>query len=176
MGLTQEDGTVTEKLTSLVEAYGSPGWKMILGNTITESYSPIIKELNLGKATRNQVEEKFRNWGADGDVLQKCMGFYISAANEAGISLSPHILTTETRGRPKGSRTRKKSKQEEINQNGESPSGLPASGAAKFSFPILGQGSATIYVPEGITSEDWAMVDTMMKAFIARKEKGGGKV
>lgn len=171
LSMTDENGKVTEKLTQLVDAHGSENWKMLLGNSIKESYFPIIGDLNLEKATRNQLEEKFRDWGADGDVLQKCMAFYISAVTEAGMAISPHVLASETRGRPKGSKT-KKPKERGDEQENETLAQPTVPGIAKFSFPIPGLGSATIYVPEGITTDDWTMVNSMMEAFIKRKAKG----
>lgn len=169
LALIQENGTTTAKLNELVEAYQTPQWKPLLSQFMGEAYSPILGDLNLQKATRIQVEEKFRTWGAQGDVLTKCMAFFIAAMTEAGVTLSPHIRV-ETRGRPKGSRTLKTPK-EQLNE--EKPDVPIQPGTVRFSLPIPDKQTGMIQLPTDLAIEDWEMIDSMIRAYIQRKEKKG---
>jgi len=166
LALIEENGTTTTKLNELVDAYETPQWKPVLSKMMTEAYSPILGELNLQKATKSQVEEKFRTWGAQGDVLNKCMAFFIAAMTEAGVTLSPHIRV-ETRGRPKGSRTIKPPK-----EPGEEKPDVPTQpGTVRFSLPIPDKPTGMIQLPTDVALEDWEMIDSMIRAYIQRKEK-----
>jgi hypothetical protein len=169
LGLIEDAGTTNEQLTKLVNAYDSPGWKDELSDLIFTKYSDIIGNLNIDIATPAQVDEKFKAKGADGQVLQKCVGFYVAALVNAGVSFSPYIMN---RPRAKADRGRVKIKRREngngMQDPGEEP---PSSGMVRFAFPIPGKQSANIYVPAEITEDDWNMIDAMVAAYIQRKEK-----
>lgn len=54
-------------------------------------------------ATYQQLEELFYdNSGVDGDVRRKCIKFFTSLAQEAGVQLSPHITKKVRMGRGSG--------------------------------------------------------------------------
>ena len=168
--LTEDSGKTTESLKAVVEEYETNEWPDALKNlVVTDGYSNLLNGINIQSATRAQLEEKFRNVGAEGQVLQKCVAFYVGAVLQAGIKLSPYILERKRRGRTKGTtrqdRTLLKNQTED-----ETP---PVAGTVKFAFPIPGKASATIFVPGDLAAEDWQMVDSMVRAYIQRTEKKG---
>lgn len=172
-GLIDEADQTTDKLRELVSVYDTPEWQATLGGAVSEAYKNLTGRIDLPSATRGEVEERFRAQSADGDVLRKCVAFYVAAATAGGISLSPHIIA-ERRGRPVQARGKSKKTKEEskVNDLGGSED-EPQAGRIKVNLPLPSNPSTTltIVVSEDITVEDWAMVDTTMRTFIEKKRK-----
>lgn len=169
--LIGENGTSTDALKQLVEAFGTDQWQAWLGNMIRNAYYPVITDLNLSNATPQMLEEKFRAWGAEGEVLAKCVNFYVAAMLDANEILSPHIIN---RPRARGERGRgrpRKARQERFSEEEESTDAQAHAGTVRFAFPIPNKLPATIYLPADLTTEDWEMVDSMIRAYIQRSQK-----
>lgn len=170
LDMINEKGKPTDRLIRLRNAYDTTDWQPTLTEVIYDAYRPLIDNLNLERATPAQLDEKFKKAGADGEVLEKCVAFYVAAMRAAGAPLSPYILNRprkrpERRGRPKKAQTE--------NGTGETPEESVGTigSSVKFSFPIPSRGTATFFVPAELTIEDWQMVDTMMRAYIERRKK-----
>jgi hypothetical protein len=167
--LIADDGRADDTLRAIVEEYETNEWPDALKNlVVTDGYDDLLGGLNIQNATRAQLEEKFRTAGAEGEVLKKCVAFYIGAALHSGIKLSPYILEKRKRGRPKSMSNRERSSTKR-----ESDDGTPVAGTVKFAFPIPGKPAATIFVPADLSTDDWAMIDSMIRAYIQRTEKKG---
>lgn len=170
--LIEETGRTTDKLRQLVETYDTPQWKGNLTNAIFDAYRDLIGDLNLGVATPAQLEEKFKSRGAEGQVLQRCVAFFIAALTNAGVTFSPHISmkprARSDRGRGRYKRLRPENSGEEV---ADEP--LIQTGTVRFCFPIPDKPAATLHLPSDLTTEDWEMVESMIRAFIQRKEKAG---
>ncbi len=172
LGLIEEGGRTTEKMVPLVKAYDTSEWQEALSNVIFDAYGELTGDLNLDVATPAQLEEKFRLRGAEGEVLQKCFTFYVTAVRHAGVTLSPHIVN-RPRARAERGRSRSRRLPESAAENGavaEVPS--PQAGTVRFAFPIPAKVPATILVPADLESEDWEMIDSMIRAYIERRRKG----
>jgi len=64
---------------------------------VTSSYDFVFtSELDLQKATTNQVEELFSAEGLQGETRRKAFGFFLALTKDAGIKLSPHIKPPRT--------------------------------------------------------------------------------
>ncbi len=177
LGLTEDGGRTTEKLDRLVKAYGTPEWAVALSEVIAGAYRPVVGELNLQTATPALVNERFRAWGAEGTALPACVAFYIAAVKSAGVPISPHIVA-RARARPERGRGRPR---RAAAPGGDVP-GLSvsvgdtlavtdAAGTVRFSFPIPGKAAVTLFLPSDLTDRDWEMVNTMVGAYIKRREK-----
>jgi len=83
-------GTPSPKLNKLVHAEGSER-KKVLREILLSSYPFLFKAFELQKATGREIEEKFVAAGASGDTVRRCVAFFISAAQEAQIPLSPFL-------------------------------------------------------------------------------------
>lgn len=168
--LIGEDGKTDDALNSIVTEYETNEWPDSLKNlVVNDGYNDLIGGLNVQIATRAQLEEKFRTAGADGEVLRKCVAFYIAAALAAGIKLSPHILERKKRGRARTIGNRERSPAKNDNEDGITP----IAGTVKFAFPIPGKPAATIFVPADLGDDDWQMIDSMIRAYIQRSAKKG---
>lgn len=107
MGLTTELGHPTSLLTSLVHSEG-PQRTAAMKAVLTKCYPFLFDSFDLKSATPRMMEEQFAEQGASGGTLDKCMLFFIAAARDAGIELSPHMRVQRgpraARSRPRNGR------------------------------------------------------------------------
>lgn len=92
LGLTDEKGVPQSSLQSLISSIGDPvayeeEWKKVF----LSAYAKIISDLDLSKATPDELKDKFRAFGYGGDTLRKCHVFFIAAADAGGVQLAPHL-------------------------------------------------------------------------------------
>jgi hypothetical protein len=170
--LLDDNNFATQELSKVVKAFGSAEWQETFADILVGAYSELIGDLNLDVATFGQLQDRFKTWGAEGQVLQKCISFYLSATTNVGWTISPHISNRERARSERTPRTRSKRVQlvddEQRESNGSSENVL---GSVRFSFPIPGKSTAGISLPSDLVTEDWEMIDTMIRAYIARKNK-----
>lgn len=89
--LIDADGRPTDALRGLVEAIGTDDWPNALGGILRASY-PDIFDVTLEKASSQEFNDKFRaTYQAEGDTFRKATTFFLKAAREAGIPLSPYL-------------------------------------------------------------------------------------
>lgn len=165
LGLTSENDETTEAFQKLVAAYDTEAWHEMFQEVLTNAYRGIIGDLNLEKATADQLNEKLRATGAESSVLQKCAYFYVSALEDAGVKVSP-FLKGKPRGRPpkprgrtiraKGASTRTIGVQE----------AMPAVDTEALSVPLPGGRRVTLKLPEAITKAEWETVWPVVKAYV----------
>ncbi len=167
--LLDDNGYTTDSLRSVVKSFGSPEWSDNFGDVVSAAYADVIGDLNLDAATFGQLAERFKTRGAEGLVLQRCISFYISATNSAGWTISPHIASRERNRPERASRKRPKRslmKDDELTP----PDEIQQRGSVRFAFPIPGKSTANIILPADLSNEDWQMIDTMIRAYISRKQ------
>jgi hypothetical protein len=90
LALVDENGHPSPKLALLVKSEGADHQKH-LREVLVGAY-PFLRDpsFDLKTATHNQLAEQFGKV-ASGDTVRKCMTFFIPAAKEAGLELSPFI-------------------------------------------------------------------------------------
>jgi hypothetical protein len=90
-GLISDAGVPDSALEFLAE--GPADEKKQQLRTLLESAYPSLlgSDFPLDRATHQQLQEAFIALGASGDTLRKCQAFFIAAAEDAGITISPHI-------------------------------------------------------------------------------------
>ena len=88
--LVDDDGRPTEDLEHLAGLEGDER-RAALTTLLRRHYPPVFA-LDLPRATRAQFREAFRSFGAKEGVLAKCEAFFIQAAQDAGLELSPYVL------------------------------------------------------------------------------------
>lgn len=92
LGLISSDGEPHQRLRKLVAALDTDQWATELRQVIETAYAPLLT-LDLEKASATQFNERFRaSYRAEGETARKCMTFFLQAAREAGISLSPFLV------------------------------------------------------------------------------------
>jgi len=109
--LIDETGRPTNYLKETV-AVDEGQRSQTLGICIRRGYPEFfLDNFELGTATLGQLEQAFRERGASGSTVMKCVQFFTALAEEAGLELSPHIRNAKpTRSRAKSSTTPKRRK------------------------------------------------------------------
>jgi len=92
LGLIGDDGRPTMHLERLAHSQGEE-YKQVLATILRENY-PLAFQLPLERATQAQLREIFKAYTSKETVLNKCVVFFVQAAQDAGIELSQHILRT----------------------------------------------------------------------------------
>lgn len=83
-----------------------------------DAYEPLFA-LDLEKATLNQIQDTIKHYGVSGTTLEKAVRFFISAAQYAGVKLSPHVASKKGPGSTTGLK-KKATKQKPREENGNS--------------------------------------------------------
>lgn len=106
--LIDHNGKPKDSLEQLVAASGGER-RSILEGILRNAY-PNVFQLDLVRASTQEFREKFREFTAKEDVVNKCQAFFRQAAEDAGVELSPYIVErTKATGHP---RRRRKPKAE----------------------------------------------------------------
>ncbi len=107
MGLLNQDDTPSEQLARLANSTGVDR-EIVLRNILRSTYPSLFSNgFNLEKATAQQIREQFEGLGVSGDTVRKCIAFFISAAKDAKIELSPFIGNVQRGPRPLRQRTKR---------------------------------------------------------------------
>ena len=89
--LVKASGHPTERLSRLVEAEGAER-KAVVREMIQSSYEfAFDRSFGLETATSNQAQEVFEKTGASGETVRRCIAFFLAAAKDGGIPVSPYI-------------------------------------------------------------------------------------
>lgn len=93
----------TERMRQLVTAEDRGA---LLGEILRESY-PNVVSLGSG-ATQQMLEDKFREFGIEGDTVRKAIAFYLNAAKQTDIELSTRFKSTRPGAGGRRKRTTRK--------------------------------------------------------------------
>jgi Family of unknown function (DUF5343) len=92
LGLIEDNGRPTERLKGLVKAHGTGSWSERLLELLRQEYAPMFA-IDLETATPSHFNEAFRKaFPAADAVVQKCVTFFLYAANDAGVRISGRVL------------------------------------------------------------------------------------
>jgi len=91
LDLLTSSGRPTEKLRALLATEGRAR-KNLLREILRSAYPFIFDvQVDLSSATQNQMEELFRQTGASGETVRRCISFFLTAARNAGIPFSSYL-------------------------------------------------------------------------------------
>jgi hypothetical protein len=92
LGLIEDDGRPTQRLKELIKAQGAGHWPAKLLELLRQEYAPMFA-IDLETATPSHFNETFRRaFPAADAVVQKCVTFFLYAANDAGVKVSGRVL------------------------------------------------------------------------------------
>ena len=92
LGLIEDDGRPTERLKGLVKAHGTGAWSETFLELLRHEYAPMFA-IDLETATPSHFNGAFRKaFPAADAVVQKCVTFFLYAANDAGVRISGRVL------------------------------------------------------------------------------------
>jgi hypothetical protein len=105
LGLIDPDGHPTDALHSLVASVETDAWGKALGEVVRSAYHPLFT-INLEAASPGQFLELFRKtYPGTEDVSRKSQTFFLNAARDAGITISPYIMKNK---KPRSGPTKKR--------------------------------------------------------------------
>lgn len=160
LGLIDENGIPTQKLHTLVDS-SDEEYPDALRSVLEESYSFLNEGFDLKNATGGQVAEVFRErFGSTGSTVTKCMNFFIKAAKEAGIQVSPHVKPPKI-NKGSGRASKKKAAAKRSNDQGAAPANQdagekPPKGMVKIPVPLHGMEDGQIWFQENMSAEQWS--------------------
>jgi Family of unknown function (DUF5343) len=109
LDLIGPDNRPNDAMKALVQASGDEEWKRALKEVLHTSY-PEMFAFPLATASSSEFETRFKSaYRGEGETIRKGLTFFINAANESGIALSPHVLRNK-KPRAPTSNSRKKTK------------------------------------------------------------------
>jgi len=108
LGLMTKAKRPTERLRLLVAA-GDDERQQVLREILENAYRPFFDNPGPEKATVGALEDYMRSTGAKG-VVDKCVTFFLSAAKEAQIPLSPQLAGESGRRIGRGLKAPRKAK------------------------------------------------------------------
>lgn len=137
LDLLDGDDRPSDALRGLATTFGTDAWQGALKDALAKLYDPVFA-IKPEHATPSQLNEAFRAYPtASDEVRRKCIVFFLSAAQDAGITISKRILDSNRRGVGNASkRCPKEPKPEAASENGRSvPDASPSNqpGAASES-------------------------------------------
>lgn len=144
--LINDHGVPTDKLARLVSSEGADHQK-VLKDVLATHYSFLFKDgFDLTRASPRQLEDEFMKAGMSGDTVRKGVGFFIAAAKDAGLHVSPFIKAGK-RTRSSGQRIRRTSGMnqnitgpEDQRNNGSPPDSLSLKQVLLAKFPSFDPG------------------------------------
>lgn len=112
------DNVPRSPLKQLIEAHGTDDWASALADVLRTAFAPLF-QLNLETASPNQFNEQFRNAypSIEGETARKSITFFLNAARDANISISPYIMKNKKprTASPKRKISSRKPREREVN-------------------------------------------------------------
>ena len=162
LGLIEGQGRPTERLRALVNAYGAGRWPEALSELIRQEYAPIFA-IDLEAATPSHFNEAFRKaFPAADAVVQKCVTFFLYAANDAGVTISGRVM----KGRKPRSLTPRRRRSEAA--PAAQGAGLPLLEASRIGERKPSEMLLLHLEPNDMDEEQQAAVWTLLKYFKAK--------
>ena len=166
LGLIEDHGQPTQRLKELVNAHGPGHWPEKLLELLRQGYAPMFA-IDLETATPSHFNESFRKaFPAADAVVQKCVTFFLYAANDAGVKISGRVL----KGRKPRSLTprRKHASAQAPNKEFEAGTSRPQPDTSRIEGSKPSEVLLTYLDPNEMDDEQQAAVWTMLKYFKAR--------
>jgi hypothetical protein len=176
------NGTVSQSLKDFVATYGPEDeadktwedkWNDLLLRTVLDAYDSVLNGLALDTATSRQLDERFEAAGAVGQMRQKCVRFFLSAAMGAGVNISPHLLRNRSaigpkpvsrNGPPKKRKTTDAGQPPNENENDDVPPGM-----IEIPIHVPGKPKGVIRIHDDLNEADCAMVNAILIAHAKRR-------
>jgi hypothetical protein len=176
LGLIDQANRTLPRLDELVTSHGTDKWKADLTALLHEKYAPIVKNLNLKSMAMGELKAAFKeHGGADAQVGEKAIRFYLSGLKEAGVEFSPYVSAPRSSSSGGARRATRKAKTPARNGSEEGREEELPAGATRWPIPIPGKANALIIVPNDIDLDDWSMIDSVVRAFITLALKANEK-
>lgn len=175
LNLIENDGTPADRLAQLVESKEKQRAD-ILRSVLVDGYPFLFASgIDLKKATTKQIEQAFRDQGAGGSTVVKCIAFFLEAAKEASIQISPHVKTPPIQ---RSAAPKRASANSAPIPNSELPidatQTIPTD-SVQLRLPVPGKDDVLLVFPKGFGKEDWDFLKPIFEAYLAKMFAEGGR-
>jgi len=173
--LTDLDGKPTPLMRKLVAAEGEDR-KALMKQMLQGAYDFVFDEPNfLEEATGHMVADKFRAQGVSGSTVTKTVAFFLAAAKDADVKVSPHVRPPQPPRNTVKRAGKKKGREDDFDlsddQDDELENDMDTDEMTRFQIPIPGKKSATVIIPKNLTAQDWDMLTLMLNAYVKRLQE-----
>ncbi|MBB5675331.1 DUF5343 domain-containing protein [Xanthomonas arboricola] len=165
--LTDEIGIPTKLLEDYIAADEDDA-KAMLKDMVVTAYGQITDgTFNLRSATTSQLADQFRQYDIGGSTLAKSVTFFLSAAKDAGIVVSPHAKAPPMVGSSSNKRRSKPAvaatapPAAPLAPPSHRPPPPPSEGMISIPIPIFGGKNGAITLPDCMTEKQWNSVVKM---------------
>lgn len=165
-GFIDESSVPTTFLRQLVSAEDDAS-KLILRERIESSYAFIEDgSIDLSSATSQQMSDRFRKYDISGSTLSKSVAFFLAAAKDAGIQISPHVKAPASRTNGSVKRKPKMTPPNTVASEDTTEKDHPQRHQAKpgtitIPIPIYGMNDGSIHLPAEMDERQWNSVIKM---------------
>jgi len=111
--------------------------------------------LDLADTTTDKVTEKFKELGASGSTITKCISFLLAAAKDANMTVSRYVKTPPPPSRAVKKKATAKMQAEEETEETEEEEDLEIPDKERIVVSVHGMDDWVIFVPIGLTSAQW---------------------
>lgn len=157
LGLVNGDDEPTEAMTQLTDA--SKNYSAVLKQILERSYGFLSDgSLDIAHTTTDKVVEKFKELGAGGSTVTKCMAFFLSAAQDANITVSRYVKTPAVAPKPakkKVVRPLIPAPLDEGDDENDNNEDRYPSDKERIVVSVHGMDEWEIFVPKGLTQAQW---------------------
>lgn len=149
------DAEPTDNLKSLIYS-SNEQFSTTLAQLTKKTYSFIFNDsIDLKTVSGKKVEEKFKEAGASGSTLTKCIAFFLAITKDANISVSPYVkapkLNSSTKIKTKSPSTTEASASLQNELENTSDKKQPDhSDMVKITVPLRDTNDAVIYFPKNM--------------------------
>lgn len=166
--LIDPEGRPDDRLGALARSEGDERKRLLL-DILKKSYPFLFtNDFDVQRATSRLMNEKFTEAGASGDTVRKSIAFFLTAAEAAGITISPHIKRGGSISGGNNTRRRRPASNPQTQSNNgarsEAPPPLPpnpnTSGGINPNFghvskiALSGNREAIFSIPDRLTPRD----------------------
>ncbi len=163
LGLISDDRKPTSDLTQLAESEAN--YSTVLSRVIRKSYPFLfLNGIDLSNTTTEKVAEKFKEAGASGSTISKCMAFFLHAVKDTDIVVSDRVKAPPP---PRNTTKKKKTPAVKGQQDGlehDLENDIPE-GMERITVPMRGMEDGVILFP-AVLEEGEAKKAVKMAVFI----------
>jgi hypothetical protein len=143
--------------------------KILMQQILRDSYSFIFNDssFDVERATADQVAQRFRAQNVSGSTLSRAVAFFLSAAKDAGIKVSPHIKAPPMvkNGGQKSKKEATPTQAAKTNRANLDEEKLPP-GMEVLEIPIPINRKVKLILPSDFKDSDWTIFTTILTAYI----------
>lgn len=154
MQLINENSVPNEILINLVNKFDED-YSNILAEIVPKTYPFLFNgSINIQIATSKLVEDKFREAGASGSTLTKCISFFLAIAKDANIPVSSHVRAPKLQRKIISKKKNGVAKPGKVDSTQDEPEKLiKEDDMEKITIPLPGMDDGYVFFPADMSNE-----------------------